>query len=140
MSDVLVTVEQAAQRLKLHPRTVLRYIRDGRLPATRIGKSYRIEQSKLDGFAGVETGLAGASGKLRATCVVDIAGMTAADADRLASFLNAAAVGRNAQTPPLSVSTTYDVPTRGMKVILVGGPADVARLLELLQVQSGQPR
>ena len=39
MSTTLFTVEQAAQRLNLHPKTVLRYIRDGQLPATRVGKS-----------------------------------------------------------------------------------------------------
>ena len=32
MSQQLVTVEQAAQELSLHPKTVLRYIRDNRLP------------------------------------------------------------------------------------------------------------
>jgi excisionase family DNA binding protein len=52
MSEELYTVEMAAERLKLHPKTVLRFIRDGRLRATRIGKSYRILRSDLDAFGG----------------------------------------------------------------------------------------
>jgi excisionase family DNA binding protein len=42
---MLVTVEQAAEELKLHPKTVLRYIHEGRLEATRIGKAYRIDRA-----------------------------------------------------------------------------------------------
>ena len=37
MSETLLSVDQAAEQLKLHPKTVIRYIRDGRLPAARIG-------------------------------------------------------------------------------------------------------
>ena len=50
MSDALITVEQAAEQLKLHPKTVLRHIREGRLPATRIGKSYRLRAADVDEF------------------------------------------------------------------------------------------
>jgi excisionase family DNA binding protein len=53
MSGSLYTVEQAAERLKLHPKTVLRMIRDGRLKAARIGKAYRIAGEELDAVAGV---------------------------------------------------------------------------------------
>src|SRR5262245_37744597 len=42
--DELCTVHFAADRLKLHPKTVQRLIREGRLRATRIGKSYRIRR------------------------------------------------------------------------------------------------
>ncbi len=50
--DDLCTVETAAAHLQVHRKTVLRYIRDGRLPATRIGKAYRIQRADLDAFAG----------------------------------------------------------------------------------------
>ena len=53
MSAELFTVEQAADRLKLHPKTVLRMIHEGRLKATRLGKAYRISGDDLDAAAGV---------------------------------------------------------------------------------------
>ncbi|MGZ3314865.1 MAG: helix-turn-helix domain-containing protein, partial [Caulobacteraceae bacterium] len=53
MSGSLYTVEQTAERLRLHPKTVLRMIRDGRLKAKRIGKAYRILGDDLDAAAGV---------------------------------------------------------------------------------------
>jgi excisionase family DNA binding protein len=134
MTDVLLTVEQAAEQLKLHPKTVLRHIRDGRLPATRIGKSYRIERSRLDAFAGIAAGRPEAS-DARATCIVDIPNLGAADAQRIATFLGATAMTGDADTPPLHLSTAFDPGTETLKVVIVGSPFDAGKLLEMLHMQ-----
>ena len=42
MSEELYSVEQVAERLGLHVKTVRSYVREGRLKAVRIGKQYRI--------------------------------------------------------------------------------------------------
>ena len=67
MSGSLYTVEQAAERLKLHPKTVLRMIREGRLKAARIGKAYRIAGDDLDAVAGVARAEAREASDTRAT-------------------------------------------------------------------------
>ena len=46
----LMTVEQVAAYLQLNKLTVYRYIREGRIPAARIGKSYRIRKADVDAF------------------------------------------------------------------------------------------
>ncbi|MBN9538719.1 MAG: DNA-binding protein [Alphaproteobacteria bacterium 65-37] len=135
MSDRLVTVEQAAEQLNLHPKTVLRYIREERLPATRIGKSYRIAGAALDAFAGVAGGKAAPSAAVRATCVVDIPDISVDGAQRMATFLQSVALTGNAETPPLHLNTAFDPHARDLKVVLIGDPSDVARLLEMLQLQ-----
>lgn len=134
MSDRLITVEQAAEQLNLHPKTVLRYIHEGRLPATRIGKSYRIAGAQLDAFAGVAGGKAPAAA-VRTTCVVDIPNVSVGDAQRLATFLQAVALTGNAETPPLHLDTAFDPRTGNLKVVLIGSPSDVAKLLEMLELQ-----
>lgn len=134
MSASLVTVEQAAKHLNLHPKTVLRYIRDGRLPATRVGKSYRIARPKLDAFAGVagnETETAG----VRATCIVDISDVSVDAAERLATFLQSAAMAGPADTPALHLQTAFDPLARSMKVVVIASPSNAAKVLEMLQVQ-----
>jgi len=45
-----LTVKQVAAYLQLHKLTVYRYIRDGQLPASRVGKAYRIRRADLDAF------------------------------------------------------------------------------------------
>lgn len=135
MSDHLVTVEQAATQLNLHPKTVLRYIRDGRLAATRIGKSYRITRVALDAFAGVASGVPESAASARATCVVDIPDIDVTMAERMATFLQAFAMTGTADTPQLQLQTAFDPATRSLKVVLIGIPADVGKLLEMLQMQ-----
>lgn len=44
--------DEVAELLNLHVRTVRRYIREGRLKASRIGKQYRIAASDLEALAG----------------------------------------------------------------------------------------
>lgn len=135
MSDVLVTVEQAAEALKLHPKTVLRHIREGRLTATRIGKAYRIERAKLDAFAGIATGHTTPAREARATCIIDIPDVTLEAAERMATFLGAVAMTGDAGTPPLHLTTAFDPAEKVLKVVAIAAPADAARLLDMVQMQ-----
>jgi excisionase family DNA binding protein len=133
--DNPVTVETAAEELNLHPKTVLRYIRDGRLPATRVGKSYRIARTNLNAFAGVASGKSETVLGARTTCIVDIPSVSADTAERMATFLHAAAMAGDAGTPPLHLQTAFDPATMSTKVVLIGSPSDVGKLLEMLQLQ-----
>lgn len=44
----LLTPAQAAERLRLHPKTVVRMARDGRLPAVKVGTGWRFRADQLD--------------------------------------------------------------------------------------------
>lgn len=46
----ILTVEQAADFLQVHKITVYRYIRDGMLPAVRLGKMYRLFSRDVEAF------------------------------------------------------------------------------------------
>src|SRR5690349_21811245 len=50
--DKFLTTEEVAQRLHIHQNTVIRYIRDGKLPAAKVGSMYRIKESALAAFVG----------------------------------------------------------------------------------------
>lgn len=140
MSNTLMTVEQAAEALKLHPKTVLRHIREGRLSATRIGKSYRIERARLDAFAGITSGRTEPPRDARATVIVEVPALTSETAERLATFLGAAAMAGDAKTRPLHFNTAFDPISGKLKIVLIAAPSDAARLLELIELQLGLPR
>ena len=131
MSEELYTVEFAAQRLKLHPTTILRFIRDGRLTATKVGKSYRILRSDLDRLAGVP---ARPEGRARVTSIVDVAGVDAEQARQLAAATTSAFNARSRSGAPLRVDVIHDPDSSHFKIVLVGAPNDTAAMLELLQV------
>jgi len=48
MDDGMVTTEEAARFLKLHPKTVQRMCRAGEIPVVRVGKLYRIRRADLE--------------------------------------------------------------------------------------------
>jgi excisionase family DNA binding protein len=66
----LLTVEQVAERLQVHPETVRRWLRGGRLRGVRLGGSklgYRISEDELERFiAGGGRPGGGDEGKARA--------------------------------------------------------------------------
>ena len=133
MTGPFYTVEQAAERLELHPKTIRRFIREQRLPASRVGKSYRILRSDLDAFAGLPAEAASPL-EARTMSVVDIEGVDAAMARRL-GMLSLARTAREARADPMSVTTHYSPDRAHMKLILVGAIGDVAEMLKLVEFQ-----
>ena len=132
MSEELYTVEQAAERLKLHAKTVLRAIREERLRATRVGKSYRILRSDLDAFAGVPAAARAAGAQ--ATAIVDIPDVGVDMANRLMGLLPAVLNGRTPGGPPVRADVVHDPAGRTLKVIIQASPADAGNLLSLIHV------
>ena len=135
MSEQLHTVQQAAKRLKLHPKTVLRLIHEGRLKGSRIGKSYRILESDLNAFAGVAAGDRPTPMRTRITCVAEVEDVTIQEASRIANVLSAAMMSNEARPEPLNMTTAYDRQTSRLKAVLFASPLDAAAWLRLLQVQ-----
>ncbi|GAB5612569.1 hypothetical protein JCM37173_30970 [Allocoprococcus similis] len=44
------TVEKVAEMLSMHPKTIQRYIREGKLPAKKVGKSWRIYEWDIKNY------------------------------------------------------------------------------------------
>jgi len=59
-TDQWLTIKEISARLSLHPNTVARYVQEGRLRGSKVGKSYRIRESDLLTFVGGHTDAAGA--------------------------------------------------------------------------------
>ncbi len=134
MSEELYTVEQAAERLKLHAKTVLRAIREERLRATRVGKSYRILRSDLDAFSGVPARAAAASGEPWVTTIVDIPSVWPEMAQKWARTVTNALNARTPGGPPLRAEVIYEPERSHLKIIVVGPPGDVVNLMNLIRV------
>ena len=134
MSEEVYTVEQFAERVKLHPKTVLRFIRDGRLRAVKVGKAYRILRSDLEAMTGAMRGQAPSAA--RVTSIVDIPDVDAELAQRLARQLPAMRMSQTAPADPMSLDLAYDPARRHLKVVIVGSPGDTAAMLKMVQVLS----
>jgi excisionase family DNA binding protein len=129
----LCTVEFAADRLKVHQKTILRFIRCGRLKATRIGKSYRILRSDLEAFAGVALAAASAA-ETTVTSIVDVPDVAPDLAKKWSQAIVSALHARHNRTPPLRAEVIYESERSHFKVVIVGAPGDTMNLLGLIRI------
>jgi|SRR5580704_14383946 excisionase family DNA binding protein len=112
MSEELYSVEQVAERLGLHVKTVRNYVREGRLKAVRIGKQYRIARRDLEALTGRPEPVR-RERHIEVSSIVEIDVVSPEMANRLMNSLMAAASGIRAEA-------IYDAQRAHMKIILVG--------------------
>jgi excisionase family DNA binding protein len=116
MPKELYSVEQVAERLGLHVKTVRNYVREGRLKAVRIGKQYRIAQEDLEAMTGHPEPAPEPVRRQRhveVSSIVEIDAISPESANRLTNVLISVASG-------IRVESIYDPPRGRMKIILVG--------------------
>ncbi|WP_329176165.1 helix-turn-helix domain-containing protein [Streptomyces decoyicus] len=138
MNERFYSVEQVAERLGLHVRTIRTYVRDGRLPAVRIGKQYRIAHEDLEAFTGrpVPASPSETAGQQRhseVSSIVEIDAIGAETADRVTTLLMGAAASPRPEDEPLRIETAYDAERARMKIIVLGGLGVTARLLDYIE-------
>jgi excisionase family DNA binding protein len=131
---VLLSVEQVAEQLGLHVRTVRAYLRSGRLKGVRIGKQYRIAREDL-------AQLTGRGGPLEPVVRhrhVDVSSIVQVDAispesvERVTNMLMAAAKAPRQEEHSLRVDTAYDDERARLKVFISGSPETTISLLQLI--------
>ncbi|TDC50898.1 DNA-binding protein [Actinomadura sp. KC345] len=131
----MYSVEEVADHLGLHVRTVRGYIRTGRLKAVRIGKQYRIAQADLAELTGPQRlprpAPGGAAARVEVSSIVQIDGIGHAAADRV-STLVLAGVNTGERGDHLRVQTVHDQELNRMKIVILGGAAATADVLRLL--------
>lgn len=53
MSGQYCTVMEASEKIDVHPKTIRRYIYDGKLSAKKIGRQWRVDEESIDEFLNV---------------------------------------------------------------------------------------
>jgi excisionase family DNA binding protein len=133
----LYSVEQVAERLGLHVRTVRNYVREGRLKAVRIGKQYRIAGEDLAALTGGSVPAtprenAQRTRHVEVSSVVAVDAISRQDADRVMTLVMAAVNGRRENDDPMRVQTVYDEERARLRILLLGGAQTSAELLRLV--------
>ncbi|MEU7807968.1 MULTISPECIES: helix-turn-helix domain-containing protein [unclassified Micromonospora] len=131
MSNEMYSVEQVADLLGLHVRTVRGYIRSGRLRATRIGKQYRIARADLDALTG-RPAVAATGPAVEVSSVLRLDGVDRAAADRLGTLVLAGVNTHHDPDRPLRVQTVHDEERQRMTIMILGDLAATADLLRLV--------
>ncbi|MFC8074621.1 helix-turn-helix domain-containing protein [Streptomyces sp. NPDC057307] len=142
----LYSVGEVAERLGLHVRTVRNYVRDGRLKAVRIGKQYRISRADFEALTSLpeagDAAKAGEAGEAAAgiprvrhvevSSIVQIDSVGPESASRLSTLVTASAQSVRDTADSLRIQVVYDEERARMKIVILGGAADTAALLNLI--------
>jgi excisionase family DNA binding protein len=138
LAATLLSVDQVAEILSLHVRTVRNYVRDGRLKATRIGKQYRIALGDLERFTGgpVESHddrVLAPGGRVQVSSVFTVEGVTPTLASRLTTSLMATSNGPRAPGQSLSITTAYEVESDRLRILMASDLPTLRSYLPLIE-------
>ena len=142
MTQELYSVEQIADLLGLHVRTVRHYVRDGKLKAIRIGKQYRIARQDLEAFTGqsaaaLERPPVRRQRHIEVSTVVLIDAVSKDTAYRLTTYLTAGLRGRSHSDAPARVETVYDEERTRLKIIISASIETTNTLLGAIATMAG---
>ncbi len=137
MQEKYYTTEQAANLLKIHPKTMQRYIREGKLRANKVGKSWLITGHDLSVFAegtrenakeSVSREALEKTGCVKFSAVADIEVPAKDDAIRIMNALTSAMNSKPPEYGTSSLQVQYIEQERKVRVMLWGS----AKFMEAL--------
>ncbi|GAA1696701.1 helix-turn-helix domain-containing protein [Fodinicola feengrottensis] len=139
MGPQLYSVEQVADLLHLHVKTVRGYVRDGRLKAVRIGKQYRISSEEVETFTGgaLPAPVRETVSRQRhaeVSSIVQVDAASPALVSRLATAVMSSANGRPYDDGRLRIDTVYDQERASLKIVLLGGLETTGEMLKMIHV------
>ncbi|MEV0644391.1 helix-turn-helix domain-containing protein [Phytomonospora sp. NPDC050363] len=138
MSAPLYSVDQVADLLGLHVKTIRNYVRDGRLKATRIGKQYRIASADLEAFTGQPAPASPREGVSRVrtvevSAVVQVEAIGREEVSWLANAITGFTFGPPPDEERLRVENVYDEERAVLRIIVHGGVGRCAELLGVVE-------
>lgn len=145
MDSVYYNVEQIAQMLGIHPKTIQRYIREGKLAGSKIGKSWRISGHDLDRFAARTTLAPGefeaaneARERVNASSVVDILVNNKDEAIRIINTLTAVMNMKPAEYGRASMHAQFIEQDNTIRISLWGNIQFMSAILSSIEVYAKQ--
>lgn len=145
MSDKYYTVDEIAEMIKIHPKTVQRYIREGRLKASKVGKSWRVSGHDLstftEGGSAAETmpimmGESFERGEIKVSAVIDIPVANTQESMRIANTLTAISNSKPPEYGASSMQTQYLMSENVIRVMIWGSLGFTQIILDALDALS----
>ncbi len=136
VSETLYSVDKVAELLNLHVKTVRRHIADGLLPATRIGRQYRIAASDLEAYTGKALAPLREPSRTRrveVSSIVEVEAIDQSEVIRLNDMLIAVANSGGEERGPLQINTHYFPEQGRLKVVIFGDLKNTAMALDLIK-------
>jgi excisionase family DNA binding protein len=140
------TVSEIAQILDLHPKTVRRLIRDGRVRARKIGREWRVTKEDLRDYAHAELASRPEeersplplADRVRVSAVIELDEGNSEEVSRISNSLLAVLSGKDPAWGESRYDLVFQPETRKARFVLNGSPYFIRTLLELVEALMGQ--
>jgi excisionase family DNA binding protein len=144
MAEKYYTVEQIAGLLNMHPKTIQRYIREGKLRASKIGKGWRVTGHDLSVFTESvkiigQSEKVPAQDRIKASSVVDIQVDDKEDAIRIINALTAALNSKPPEYGGASMHAQFIEAEGKVRVTLWGGMRFMETMFGAIGMLTDQP-
>lgn len=136
MNSHYYTVDQISEILDMHPKTIRRFIREGKLHASRVGKQYRISGHDLSVFTGQDKEDVLTVGSQVST-VVDLDNTSSEEAAKISNMLIAATNQRGVSYGKASIKCQYIKDQEILRIMLWGSIAYMRVMLESIELLVG---
>lgn len=145
MTEDYYTVGQISKMLDIHPKTIQRYIREGRLRAAKIGKAWRISGHDLSVFIenANDEGLGSVDQSVRsitASSVIDIMACGKEDAIRIMNTLTAVLNVKPPEYGQSSMQSQYIERENMVRVTLWGDIRFMAMMMDTIILLTDRAR
>lgn len=133
------TVEQVSDLLSMHPKTIQRYIREGKLQAKKVGKGWRITGHDLSVFTEgadvVDTDIGKPiEDKITMSAVIDIKASCHEESIRITNMLTGALNSKQANIQRSTMHTQYIEYEKTLRITLWGGIDFVQKMLNIISI------
>lgn len=137
--DKYYTVEQVSDLLSMHPKTIQRYIREGKLQAKKVGKGWRITGHDLSVFTEgadvVDTDIGKPiEDKITMSAVIDIKASCHEESIRITNMLTGALNSKQANIQRSTMHIQYIEYEKTLRITLWGGIDFVQKMLNIISI------
>lgn len=147
MNEKYYTVNQISEMLSIHPKTIQRYIREGKINATKLGKSWRISGHDLSRFTeensttfGKRSADVSTQVRTKVSCVVDIEVLSKYESDRIINSLTSAMNVKPPEYGQTSMHTQFLETDNTVRITLWGNIKFMSAVLNVIEIFTDQQK
>jgi len=146
MTEKFYTVDEIAEMVKIHPKTIQRYIREGKLKASKVGKSWRVTGHDLSTFTEGSSdnliappilGESAEQKEIKVSAVIDIPVSNTDASVRIATTLTAISNAKPAEYGASSMQTQYLMSEKMIRVMVWGSLSFIQIILDSIADLTG---
>ena len=144
MNEKYYTAEEISNLLNIHVKTVQRYIREGKIRATKIGKSWRVTGHDLSMFTEeqattqITTEKSKEMARGKASSVIDLVVGSKEEAGRISNSLTAAMNVKPMEYGQASFQSQYIEQESTLRIMLWGNIRFTSSMMQMIEMIIGQ--